>query len=331
MSIEVKSLGCVDDLDGAGASEMDGYLSNVPGLESFRIRDLPSFCRTKNLSDPSLQVVVYETQRTLGAYGLLLNTFEDLEEPALINIRTHIPNLYTVGPLHAHLKSRLSSSSQQQPSSSSSLWEEDRSCITWLDSQPLRSVVYVSFGSMTVLTKDQLIEFWFGLVNSQRPFLWVIRPNSVNTESDIPVELLEATKKRGYMVGWAPQEEVLSHPAIGGFLTHSGWNSTLECLYEGVPMICWPFYADQQVNSRLVGEIWKVGLDMKDTCDRVIVEKRIKEVMEVRKGEFLKSAQRMAKLATRSVETAGSSYGNLDRLIKDIKLMSLGNNNLVQW
>ncbi|KAA8534136.1 hypothetical protein F0562_031671 [Nyssa sinensis] len=306
-----------------GEDNMDQLLSNVPGMESFlRFRDLPSFCRVNDLTDLGLQLVMTETQQATRANGLILNTFEDLEEPTLTFIRRHIPKLYTIGPLHANLKARVPSETVSSPQSSNSLWEEDRTCMTWLDVQPLKSVVYVSFGSMTVVTREELIEFWYGLVNSGKRFLWVVRPNSVVGERQIPLELVEGTKQRGYMVGWAPQEEVLAHPAIGGFLTHSGWNSTLESIVAGVPMICWPYYADQQVNSRLVGEVWKLGMDMKDTCDRITVEKMVYDLMERRRDEFVRSANQMAKLARRSVSEGGSSYCNLDSLIEDIKLMT---------
>ncbi|KAF3447791.1 hypothetical protein FNV43_RR08495 [Rhamnella rubrinervis] len=144
------------------------------------------------------------------------------------------------------------------------------------DSQPLKSVMYVSIGSVAIMTRDELVEFWYGLVNSRKRFLWVIRPDLYKEAEDgknVPEELLEETKKRGYVVGWAPQEEVLEHPAVGGFLTHSGWNSTMESLVAGVPMICWPRQADQPVNSRYVSEVWKIGLDMNDVSDRKVVEK----------------------------------------------------------
>ena len=128
--------------------------------------------------------------------------------------------------------------------------------MVWLDAQPLKSVIYVSFGSITVMTEDKLMEFWYCLVNSKKRFLWAIRPNLViHGEGQIPVELVEGTKDRGYMVGWVPQEEVLVHQAVGGFLTHSRWNSTLESIVAGVPMICWPYFADQQINSRFVSEV----------------------------------------------------------------------------
>ncbi|KAA8539655.1 hypothetical protein F0562_026347 [Nyssa sinensis] len=307
-------------------TDLDTLITSVPGMEDFlRRRDLPSFCRSGDLTDPNIQLYMTERRDTTRASGLILNTFEDLEGPILSQIRTLCSNLYTIGPLHAHLKTRLAAAEKSSSSfSSNSLWEEDRSCITWLDSQPPKSVIYVSFGSLAVMTKHQLMEFWHGLVNSGKRFLWVIRPDSIAGEgwqSQIPAELSEGTKERGYIVGWAPQEEVLAHTAVGGFLTHSGWNSTLESVFEGVPMICWPYFIDQQVNSRFVGEVWNLGLDMKDTCDRVIVEKTVKAMMEVRRDEFLRSVDRMAELARSSISEGGSSYSNLNRLIEEIRLM----------
>ncbi|CAK9164454.1 unnamed protein product [Ilex paraguariensis] len=199
-------------------------------------------------------------------------------------MRSLCPNLYAIGPLHTHHRARLGTS---HATFSNSLWEEDKSCLAWLDAQPLKSVIFVSIGSLAVMTKDQLLEFWHGLVNSGKLFLWVRQHGSIAgdiTESQIPVELLEGTRKRGCIVGWAPQEEV---------------------------------------NSRFVGEVWKLGLDMKDTCDRVIVEKMIKELMEERKDEFMGRANQMSKLARKSVSEGGSSFCNLDRLMEDIRVMSL--------
>lgn len=300
---------------------MDERIVNVKGMEGFlRRRDLPSFCRS-GLSNTTFQEVTSITRRTPDAHALILNTFEDLEGPILSHIQKHCPNIYTIGPLHAHLKAQSISKS----TSSNSLLQEDRTCIGWLDQHAPKSVLYVSFGSIATLTRDQLIEFWHGIVNSEKPFLWVIREDlvsSLDDENNVPSELEKGTKERGYLVGWAPQEDVLTHSAVGAFLTHNGWNSTLESIVEGVPMVSWPFFADQQPNSRFVEAVWKLGLDMKDTCDRRIVEKIVKEVMEVRKEEFEESARRMAKLAKESVSSGGSSYRNLDRLIEDIKMMT---------
>ena len=302
--------------------DLDVRVSSVQGMEGFlRRRDLPSFCRVGDVRDGALQMLSTETQQTTRVDGLIFNTFEDLEGPVLANIRTQCPNLYTIGPLHAHLKARLPSTSAVQSNSSNSLWEEDKSCMTWLDQQPLKSVLYVSFGSITMLKWEELMEFWYGLVNSDQRFLWVRRPDSIagEDEGEVPSEVVEGTRERGYLVGWAPQEEVLAHPAVGGFLTHSGWNSTMESIVEGVPMICWPYFADQQVNSRFVGQVWKLGLDMKDTCDRVVVENMVRDLMVVRREEFVTVANKTAELARKSVREGGSSYGNLERLVEDIK------------
>lgn len=300
---------------------MDLTLTKVKGMENFlRGRDLPSFCRASDLTSPDFRIVMTETLQTPRARGLILNTFEDLEGPILSQIRTVCPNVYTIGAVHAHLKAKLATKS----TSSNSLWQEDERCMSWLDTQPPKSVIYVSFGSVAGLTKEELLEFWYGLVNSEQKFLWVMRPDLIigqERKDEISVELEQGTKARGYMADWVPQEKVLAHRAIGGFLTHSGWNSTLESIVEGVPMICWPRFADQQVNSRFVGEVWKMGLDIKDTCDRDIIAKSIRDLMEKRNGEFSQRTEHMASLAKKAVNEGGSSYLNLDRLIQDIRSM----------
>nr|UHH90542.1 UDP-glycosyltransferase [Nicotiana benthamiana] len=310
-------------------NDLDVPIASVKGMEShLRRRDLPSFCRANTLHEPVLQMVLTETQKTIRTKGLILNTFEELEGPMLDHIRNHIPNLYSIGPLHAHLKNKIALESIRQSIHSNSIWEEDKSCLKWLDEQPAKSVIYVSFGSIVTVTKDMLTEFWHGLVNSGQRFLWVIRHDSIldkDKESQVEVELKEGVIENGYIVSWAPQEEVLAHAATGGFLTHSGWNSTLESIIEGVPMICWPQLADQQINSRYVEEVWKLGLDMKDTCDRVIIEKMVRDLMELRRSEFLQRANERAKLARASVAEGGSSDLNLARLVQDIVSMQRKN------
>ncbi|XP_027162199.1 7-deoxyloganetic acid glucosyltransferase-like [Coffea eugenioides] len=306
--------------------DLDTLIKGVPGMESFlRRRDLPSFCRSGDPDDESMRLYKTEGQENSRAYGLIVNTFEDLDGPILSHMRTVCPNIYTIGPLHAHHKNKLAEQAASLPPTSNSVWSVDRSCMTWLDSQPSKSVIYVSFGSIATLTKGQLMEFWHGLVNSGVRFLWVIRPDSVtgeDWESQVPAEVREDTRRRGCIVGWAPQEEVLAHFAVGGFLTHNGWNSTVESIHAGVPMICWPYFLDQQVNSRFVSEVWKVGLDMKDTCDRATIEKMVRELMVVRNEEFSGRAEEMAQLARTCLNEGGSSYCNLERLVRDIESMT---------
>ncbi|KAL6328415.1 hypothetical protein AAG906_034559 [Vitis piasezkii] len=246
--------------------DMDRLVASVPGMEGFlQRRDLPSSGRVNDVAYPGLQHLMKIFRQAQRAHSLVINTFDDLEGPVLSQIRDHYPRTYAVGPLHAHLKSKLASETSTSQSSNS-FRKEDKSCIPWLDRQPPKSVIYVSFGSLAIITKDELGEFWHGLVNSGNRFLWVIRPDALvgkDEERQTPAELLEGTKDR----------EVLKHPAVGGFLTHGGWNSTLESIVEGLPMICWPYFADQRINSRFVSHVWKLGMDMKDSCDRVTVEK----------------------------------------------------------
>ncbi|XP_057977516.1 7-deoxyloganetic acid glucosyl transferase-like [Malania oleifera] len=322
---------CVPRLIAAGeipfdGDDLDAPVKNVPGTESFlRRRDLPGFCRVGDISDPIIQLAVREAHQVPRAAGIILNTFDELDGPILAQIRTICPNTYAVGPLHSHLRSRLAAvHPASPPPPSATLWAEDVTCTAWLDAQPPRSVVYVSIGSLAVMTADQETEFWHGLVNSGKRFLWVRRPGSiaVDDERQIPAEVEEGVRERGCLVEWAPQEKVLAHPAVGGFLTHGGWNSTVESVAAGVAMVCWPYFVDQQMNSRFVSEVWRVGVDMKDTCDRVVIEKMVREVMEVRREEFDREAAEIAELAGKSVREGGSSYADLDRLIEDIRLMS---------
>ena len=164
-----------------GKEDMDRLVTSVPSMESsLRCRDLPSFCRFSDLNNQQLHVAVTETKQTSQAYALILNTFEDLEGPVLSHIRTHYSKVYSIGPLHTHLKFRLEAKVPQfKCQSLKSLFEVDMSCMTWLDAQPLKSVIYVSFGSITIMPKDEIIEFWYGLINSKKRFLWVIRTGLV--------------------------------------------------------------------------------------------------------------------------------------------------------
>ncbi|KAJ0978850.1 hypothetical protein J5N97_014324 [Dioscorea zingiberensis] len=327
--------------------DMDEMVRGVEGMEGIvRRRDLPSFMRlAKSADDHDIKLISTINAHAISGKGFILNSFEALDPTLLSIMRSYYPTIYTVGPLHLHVKSFISNYNEEEEeeeeevdnyksgSNSTSLWQEDRTCMTWLDDQRDKSVVYVSFGSVAVVSREQLNEFWQGLVNSGHRFLWAVRRDMVVSQGEEMMndmaaaeELEKGTKERGCMVDWAPQEEVLAHPAVGCFLTHSGWNSTLEGLVAGVPMICWPFFADQLINSRFTSEVWRIGVDMKDRCDRITVERMVREVMEGEGALRLRSsAAKMGELARKSVEEGGTSRADLESLVRYIK--STGSDN----
>lgn len=120
-------------------------------------------------------------------------------------------------------------------------------------------------------------------------------------------------------MAWCDQEAVLAHPAIGVFLTHCGWNSTLESLCGGVPMVCWPFFAEQPTNCRYICDEWGVGLEIEGEVKRGTVEKLVREAMEGEKGmEMRRRALEWKEKARRATELGGSSRANLDKLMRDL-------------
>ncbi|KAF2292991.1 hypothetical protein GH714_034657 [Hevea brasiliensis] len=166
----------------------------------------------------------------------------------------------------------------------SSLWKEDLSCLEWLDKREPDSVVYVNYGCVTTITDKQLIEFAWGLANSKHPFLWIVRPDIVMGESAVlPEEFYEEIKDRGLLVNWVPQDRVLQHPSVGVFLSHCGWNSTMECVSGGKPLICWPFFGEQQTNCKYACDVWKTGMELSTDLTRDELVGIIKELMETEK------------------------------------------------
>ncbi|KAK3414352.1 hypothetical protein EUGRSUZ_L00504 [Eucalyptus grandis] len=190
---------------------------------------------------------------------------------------------------------------------------EDLRCLPWLDSREPGSVVYVNFGSVMVMTAGQLTVFAWGLANSQKPFLWIIRPDLVAGESAVLLpEFMEEIKSRGMLVSWGQQEEVLKHQTIGGFPTHSGWNSTLESLCSDVPMICWPFFVEQQTNCRYSCMEWGIGMEIDNDRKRDEVEGLARELMEGENGkEMRKKAMEWKAKAEAAIMPGGTSYNNV--------------------
>jgi hypothetical protein len=198
----------------------DGYLDTVldwiPGMRDIRLRDLPSQVRTTNPNDPIFKLVSEAVKSAPKAVGIIVHTFDALEPEVLAALSSMLPPVYAIGPqqlLLNHLPN------DPLESTGYSLWKEETECLDWLNSKAPNSVIYVNFGSITVMTPHQLVELGWGLANSKFMFMWIIRPDLVVGDSVIlPPEFLEETKGRGLIASWCPQEEVLNHSSIGGFL-----------------------------------------------------------------------------------------------------------------
>ena len=202
----------------------------VTELEPLRFMDLAVF------KIPNLDAYLKHTGHAIAVTpspGVIFNTVDCLEAPSLNQLQhLYKVSFYANGPLHMIA----------EDSSTSSLLKEDYTCITWLDKQATNSVLYVSLGSIASWNEKELTEVAFGLANSGQYFLWVIRPGIVGDISEwlqsLPEDVKLAVNEKGCIVKWASEREVLAHRAVGGFWGHCGWNSMLESLCEGVPMIC---------------------------------------------------------------------------------------------
>ncbi|XP_052186940.1 UDP-glycosyltransferase 76B1-like [Diospyros lotus] len=286
-------------------SQVEEALAELPPL---KIKDLPTI--STNNSEDLYSFIRAMTSQAKASSGIIWNSFEELEPPAMTKIRRDFPvPSFPVGPFHKYF-----------PASSSSLLPQDRSCISWLDTQPPKSVLYVSFGSIAAMDEGQFLEMAWGLESSAQPFLWVVRPGLVGGwewPGPLPSGFMERTRGRGHVMKWAPQQEVLGHGAIGGFWTHSGWNSTMESICEGVPMMCSPFFGDQMANARYVKDVWRIGLVVeRDEMKRGEVEETIRRLMAEKEGEDMRErAQWLKEKVELSLSQGGSSHDSLESLV----------------
>ncbi|KAG2650184.1 hypothetical protein PVAP13_1NG202900 [Panicum virgatum] len=305
----------------------NGYLETtvidwIPGMPPMSLGSFSSFLRTTDPDDFCLRLIEAETNSCAKAGALILNTFDALEADVLAALRAEYPRIYTIGPLGSLLRRGAATDTAAEDSTDDggstglSLWKQDSECLAWLDTQEPRSVVYANFGSNTVLSPEQLAEFAWGLAASGHPFLWSIRDDLVrgtgSSLAALPAAFAAAGRCR--VSAWCPQEQVLRHPAVGGFLTHSGWNSMCESMAAGVPMACWPGFADQYTNCRYACEAWGVGVRVDAEVRREQVAERVREMMA--SEEMRRNAARRKAEAAAGTGPGGSSYENLLAMVR---------------
>ncbi|KAL0900390.1 hypothetical protein Bca101_084351 [Brassica carinata] len=295
-----------------------GYLSlqesqadlPVPELPHLRMKDLPWFQTEDPRSGDKLKTGVLKSLKSSS--GIIFNAIQDLEPEQLHQTLKEFPvPLFCIGPFHKRVSP-----------SSSSLLTQDMTCLSWLDNQEPNSVIYVSLGSIASIDESEFLEIAWGLRNSNQPFLWVVRPGLIRgTEwiEILPKGFIESLEGKGKIVKWAPQIEVLAHRATGGFLTHCGWNSTIESICEGVPLICKPSFGDQRVNARYISDVWRIGLHLENKIERVEIEEAVRTLMKSSQGEEIrKRIMPMKEAAEKCLEPGGSSFRNLEKLISHL-------------
>ncbi|XWS57355.1 hypothetical protein CRYUN_Cryun09bG0167400 [Craigia yunnanensis] len=285
---------------------------------------------SENLKEFSEQVKNTE----LASYGMVINTFEEMEPEYVKEYRKARGNkVWCIGPVSLCNKDALDKAQRGNKAS-----VDEHQCLRWLDSQKPGSVIYACLGSQSNVIPSQSIQLGLGLEASNTPFIWVIRGS--DTANEIEEWILEdgfeeRTKGRGLVIrGWAPQVLILSHPAIGAFLTHCGWNSTVEGISAGVPLVTWPLFADQFANEKLAVQILKIGVKvgveepLRWTEEEKIgvlvkkedVKKAIERLMDVGEEgeERRRRAKKLGEMANKAVEMGGSSHLNITKLIQDI-------------
>ncbi|KAL2940431.1 UDP-glycosyltransferase 76B1 [Bienertia sinuspersici] len=285
-------------------NEQEAEVLEIPPL---KVKDLPS-----EAYHDGIAAVVKETKSY--HLGVICNTFEELEGTFADQFRRSLPCIpvFPIGPMHKISSTCISIKH-----------DKDYSSITWLDTQAPNSVLYVSFGTLAAISKEQFLEVAWGLAKSKQPFLWVVRNRLINgTDTDddtFPKDFLETVSGRSHIVTWAPQQDVLAHPSVGGFWTHCGWNSTIESICEGVPMICLPFFGDQKMNARHVSDILRIGLLLEKDSTRQEIKCAIRRLMVENEGKLMRERTANLKEKAQScLMEGGSSFIALDQLTNHI-------------
>ncbi|KAL0333411.1 UNVERIFIED_CONTAM: UDP-glycosyltransferase 73C3 [Sesamum angustifolium] len=318
--------------------------TEISDSESFLVPDIPhrvEFTKaqlpgtTRKSSDQVKKLVDRIKKCRLSARGTLVNSFEELEPWYVEGYRKENQRVWCIGPVSLCNKNLAEKSDRGEKASI-----DEQYCISWLDSREPRSVIYACFGSLCRMSAAQIKEIGLGLEASNFAFIWIIRSldSSAEVEKWLAEEKFEERLEgRGLIIrGWAPQVLILSHPSVGGFLTHCGWNSTLEGICAGLPMITWPMFAEQFYNEKFIVYVLKIGVRIgvevgvgpgavEEQSNALVkwdqVKKSIETLMDDDEEEGRdrrRRAQKLGEMAKAAIEQGGSSYLNITLLIQDV-------------
>lgn len=252
---------------------------------------------------------------------ILCNTVQELEFETLLALNQKQPT-YAIGPINFF--NEITKTKVETTLFCGS------DCSQWLDSKPPSSVLYISFGSIysKVIDKKEIMEIAHDILISEVNFIWVCGYENYNDV--FPIEFVDHVKfkDRGLIVPWCDQNMVLSKPAVMGFLSHCGWNSIMESIWNGVPMICRPISVDQPMNRKLLVEDWNIGINLCDegqVVTREEVVSKIKVLMMGEEGIELREEMKKArKLLRNALDENGSSQMNFDQFVHDLKARLYG-------
>ncbi|XP_062109253.1 anthocyanidin 3-O-glucosyltransferase 7-like [Humulus lupulus] len=278
-------------------------LSFIPGMSQIKLQDLPEgvvFGDLKSYFPTMLHQMGLMLQ---SATAVLINSFEELDKAITDDLKSKFHKVLNVGPSNL-----LSPPPPPQ---------DENSCLPWLDKQEATSVAYISFGSMAVPPKDELVAIAEALESSGVPFIWSLKDIA---KANLPKGFLEKTKTHGKVVAWAPQMSILCHRSVGVFVSHCGWNSLFESVVGGVPMICRPFFGDHRLNGWLVEELWGIGIKIEGgVLTKHGMESCFDAVLSQEKGKKMREKVQVVKeLVTKAVGAGGSSAENLKELLRVI-------------
>ncbi|KAF8775586.1 hypothetical protein HU200_004362 [Digitaria exilis] len=290
----------------AGNARMNERIQLSPKMPAIAATELPwiNVGKTPESKRALIQSAIKNNQSFALADAIVCNTFHEIESEALAFFPKE-PLL--IGPLVA-----------SKPTSAAHFWREDLTSLAWLDAQAPSSVVYVAFGSFTVFDTTRLQELADGLVLTGRPFLWVVRPNFANgVDEGWLNDFRRRVGGKGLVVGWAPQQRVLSHTSVACFISHCGWNSTMEGVWHGVPFLCWPYFADQFLNQSYICDMWGTGLRICADDHGIVTKEEIRDKVAWLLGdeEIKVRALSLKSRACTCVVDGGSSHQDLLKFV----------------